>query len=248
MINLLALRNDPQNYHKALQRKGAKIDVDELLELDDERKNLLQKVEAFRRTQNEASQRIAQEKDVGKKSRLIAEMKTVSDDLKIYEEKLTRAKENLDKKLLEIPNPPHESAPDGGEEDAETIKEEGKLPNFTFKPRDHIELGESLDLIDTKRGAKVSGSRFYYLKNEGALLELALNNYVLEILVKKGFTPMTTPTLVREQAMIGTGFFPAERFEVYEVNPSTESNPEGDDLFLIGTTKSLIHLQRQSGC
>lgn len=237
MIDLTALRADPQKYYESIKRKGQEIDVDELLELDDERKDLLQKSEALRRTQNEASQRIAQEKDATKKSQLIAEMKTVADDLKIYEEKLARAKKTLEEKLLEIPNLPHESTPDGGEEDSEVIKKEGSPRNFEFDPKDHAELGELLDLIDTKRGAKVSGSRFYYLKKDAVLLEVALNNYVLDILTKKGFTPMSTPTLVREPAMVGTGFFPADRFEIYEVNPSTETNPDGDDLFLIGTSE-----------
>ncbi len=237
MIDLKALRIDPQTIYSALKRKGVDIDVDELLELDDQRKEYLQKTETLRRTQNEASQKIAAEKDAGKKSKMIAEMKEVSDDLKIYDEKLNLAQKSLNEKLLTVPNPPHESAPDGGEEDALEIRKVGEPKNFTWKPKDHEELGATLDLIDTKRGAKVSGSRFYFLKNEAVLLEFALAQYVLEKLITKGFTPMTVPTLVRESAMIGTGFFPAERFEVYEVNPTTKDNPEGDDLFLIGTSE-----------
>ncbi len=237
MIDLKALRIDPQTIYSALKRKGVDIDVDELLELDDQRKEYLQKTETLRRTQNEASQKIAAEKDAGKKSKMIAEMKEVSDDLKIYDEKLNLAQKSLNEKLLTVPNPPHESAPDGGEEDALEVRKVGEPKNFTWKPKDHEELGATLDLIDTKRGAKVSGSRFYFLKNEAVLLEFALAQYVLEKLITKGFTPMTVPTLVRESAMIGTGFFPAERFEVYEVNPTTKDNPEGDDLFLIGTSE-----------
>ncbi len=237
MIDLKALRIDPQTIYSALKRKGVDIDVDELLELDDQRKEYLQKTEILRRTQNEASQKIAAEKDAGKKSKMIAEMKEVSDDLKIYDEKLNLAQKSLNEKLLTVPNPPHESAPDGGEEDALEVRKVGEPKNFTWKPKDHEELGATLDLIDTKRGAKVSGSRFYFLKNEAVLLEFALAQYVLEKLITKGFTPMTVPTLVRESAMIGTGFFPAERFEVYEVNPTTKDNPEGDDLFLIGTSE-----------
>lgn len=237
MIDLKLLRADPQKIYSALKRKGADVDVDELLELDEERKECLQKVENLRRTQNEASQKIASAKDPMAKSKLIAEMKEVADELKLFEGKLARANELLQKRLIGIPNPPHESVPDGGEQDAETIKTVGEIRNFTFKPRDHEELGKILDLIDTARGAKVSGSRFYYLKNEAVLLEFALVNYVLEKLMPKGFTPMITPTLVRESAMAGTGFFPAERFEVYHVNPKTEEEPENDDLYLIGTSE-----------
>ncbi|MFH1375716.1 MAG: serine--tRNA ligase [Patescibacteria group bacterium] len=237
MLDLNALRSDPQAFYSALKRKGQEIDVDELLELDDERKEYLQKAEALRRTQNEANQRIAGEKDSAKKSKLIAEMKEVSDKLKVTEGKLARVKKSLDEKLLAVPNPPHESAPDGGAEDAEVLRKHGKQTKFDFKTQDHATLGIITDIIDTARGAKVSGSRFYYLKNEAVQLEFALLQYGMEILREKGFTLMTTPTLVREQAMIGTGFFPAERFEIYEVNPSSAENPEGDDLFLIGTSE-----------
>ncbi|MFH0776413.1 MAG: serine--tRNA ligase [Patescibacteria group bacterium] len=236
MINLQFLRENPQEFFNAVSRKGAKIDVDEILELDDERRDLLQKVENLRRTQNEANQKIVKA-DPAAKSKLIAEMKEVSGDLKLLEERLARAQKTLDEKLIVIPNPPHESAPDGGEDAAVELRQVGTIRNFEFVPRDHSELGELCDLTDTKRGAKVSGSRFYYLKNEAVLLEFALVQYALEILISKGFTPMITPTLVREKAMIGTGFFPADRFEVYEVNPSSETNPEGDDLFLIGTSE-----------
>jgi len=236
MIDLQKLRENPQDFYNALKRKGADVDVDEVLELDDKRKELLQKVEGLRRTQNEANQKIA--KAAGsEKSKLIAEMKKVSDDLKKSEEKLGKIQQKLDEILVTIPNPPHESAPDGGEGDAEELRKVGDVRNFEFTPKDHSEIGEICDLIDTKRGAKVSGSRFYYLKNEAVVLEFALAQYALEILMEKGFTPMTTPTLVREKAMIGTGFFPADRFEIYEVNPSTKENPEGDDLFLIGTSE-----------
>ncbi|MFH0833798.1 MAG: serine--tRNA ligase [Patescibacteria group bacterium] len=236
MINLQFLRENPQEFFNAVSRKGAKIDVDEILELDDERRDLLQKVENLRRIQNEANQKIVKA-DPATKSKLIAEMKEVASDLKLLEERLERVQTSLDKILLTIPNPPHESAPDGGEENSVELRQVGTIRNFEFRPRDHAELGELCDLIDTKRGAKVSGSRFYYLKNEAVVLEFALAQFALEILQKKGFTPMITPTLVREKAMIGTGFFPADRFEVYEVNPTTEANPEGDDLFLIGTSE-----------
>ncbi|MCF7846314.1 MAG: serine--tRNA ligase [Candidatus Peribacteraceae bacterium] len=236
MIDLQKLRDDPQAYFAALERKGAKIDVDEILELDDERRDLLQKVEALRRTQNEANQKIARA-EAQEKSKLIAEMKQVSDDLKLLENKLEKAQIALEKLLIEVPNPPHESVPDGGEEDASELKKVGAVREFDFPIKNHAELGELCDLIDTKRGAKVSGSRFYYLKNDAVNLEFALAQFALEILQQKGFTPMITPTLVREKAMIGTGFFPADRFEIYEVNPSSEANPEGDDLFLVGTSE-----------
>jgi seryl-tRNA synthetase len=236
MININELRKAPQDFYNAFKRKGADVDVDELLELDDQRKELLQKVEGLRRIQNEASQKIVKAKG-SEKSKLIAEMKQVSNDLKNSEECLAEVQQELNAVLIKIPNPPHESVPNGGEDDAIELRKVGKIRDFDFIPKSHAEIGEACDLIDTKRGAKVSGSRFYYLKNEAVILEFALVQYALSILMKKDFTPMITPTLVREKAMIGTGFFPADRFEVYEVNPSTKDNPEGDDLFLTGTSE-----------
>jgi seryl-tRNA synthetase len=237
MIDLQKARENTENFAKAVARKGSKIDLNEIIELDDERKDLLQKVENLRRTQNEASQKIASATDPAIRSKLIGEMKTVASDLKKFEDQLGRAQTTLNKKLLEIPNPPDESVPDGGEDDAKELRQVGEIRNFEFKPKDHAELGEICDLIDTKRGAKVSGSRFYYLKNEAVNLEFALAQFALEIMQKNGFTPMITPTLVREQAMIATGFFPNEKVNIYEVNPSSESNPDGDDLFLTGTSE-----------
>ncbi|MFA6458659.1 MAG: serine--tRNA ligase [Patescibacteria group bacterium] len=237
MIDFQKLRSNPQDFAAAVTRKGGKIDVDELLELDDERRELLQRVENLRRTQNEANQKIASAKDPALRSKLIEEMKGVASDLKNYEEQLARAQKSFDKKLLEIPNPPDKSAPDGGEDDAVTLRQVGAIRNFEFVPRDHAELGEICDLIDTRRGVKVSGSRFYYLKNEAVILEFALAQFALEILQNKGFTPMITPTLVHEKAMVATGFFPNEKMNIYEVNPSSETNAEGDDLFLTGTSE-----------
>lgn len=237
MIDFQKLRENPQSFAAAIARKGAEIDADALLELDEERRELLQKVENLRRTQNEANQKIASAKDPAVRSKLIVDMKGVASDLKNFEEQLNRAQKTFDKKLLEIPNPPDASAPDGGEDDALELRQVGKIRNFEFQPRDHAELGEICDLIDTRRGVKVSGSRFYYLKNEAVILEFALAQFALEILQKKDFTPMITPTLVHEKAMIATGFFPNEKSNIYAVNPSTDANPDGDDLFLTGTSE-----------
>lgn len=237
VIDLSALRADPQKFYSAVLRKNVEFDVDEVLELDEQHRELIQKVEVLRRTQNEANQRIVSEKDAHRRSTLIAEMKAVAGDLKLSEGKLTRARAVLQKLLLAIPNPPDASVPNGGEDDAKVEREVGKPRQFDFNPRDHTELGKLCDLFDTVRAAKISGARFYFLKNEAVLLEFALIQFVLEMLQKKGFTPMTTPTLVREAAMEGTGFFPAEREQIYAVNSADAENPDGDNLFLVGTSE-----------
>lgn len=237
MIDLKKLREDPQGFYAAVRRKNPTIDIDEILELDEAKRADQQVFDNLRRTQNEANQHISSEKDPGKKSTLIAEMKKVSDEIKVVQDRLDRTAKLLSDKLITIPNPPDASVPDGGEADFVVVKTEGSPRNFTFRPRDHEDLGKLLDIIDTTRGAKVSGSRFYFLKNEAVLLEFALVNYVLERAATRGFRPMIVPTLVRESAMYGTGFFPADRNEIYAVNPTTESNPDGDDLFLVGTSE-----------
>jgi seryl-tRNA synthetase len=237
VFNLKSLHANPQKISTALKRKGIKIDLNELLKLDDKRKKYLQKIETLRHTQKLASKKISQEKNATKKSAAIAEMKTVSSELKTLEKKIICVQKILKEKLLEIPNPPHESVPDGGENDFKVLREIGAPRDFKFKPFNHVELGEKLDLLEIKRGVKTSGSRFYFLKNQAVQLEFALAQFIIEKLIEKGFTPMIVPNLVREEAMQNTGFFPAEREQTYQVNPTTKENPNGDDLFLIGTSE-----------
>lgn len=236
MLDLKTLRTDFAAISAALTKKGFTGDLAELLQLDDDRRADLQVVEGLRRRQNEENQRIAAASPA-EKSKLIEDMKGVASELKVASERLARTEKVLTEKLLGVPNPPHESVPEGGEDDFVVVKTVGEPRQFAFPPRDHAELGTALDLIDTARGAKVSGSRFYYLKNDAVLLEFALVQFILTKLIARGFTPMLTPTLVREAAMVGTGFFPADRNEIYHVNPKTAADPEGDDLYLAGTSE-----------
>ena len=134
--------------------------------------------------------------------------------------------------LSQLPNITHESVPEGRDESGnQEVKTWGNKPKFDFKAKDHAELGAALDLIDTERGAKVSGARFWYLKNDLVMLEFSLIQYAANFMRGKGFTPMLPPMLVREAAMFGTGFFPADKNEVYKVNA------DEDDLYLIGTAE-----------
>ena len=131
-----------------------------------------------------------------------------------------------------VPNPPLDSVPEGKDEESNAvIKTHGEKPTFNFEPKDHIELGKSLDIIDIERGVRASGARFYYLKNEAALLEFALIQHIIHKLNSKGFNPVIPPVLVKEEAMYATGFFPADRNEIYHVNP------DDDDLYLVGTSE-----------
>ena len=211
------------------EKKQVTVDIDKIIELNEKRKEIIQEVESLRAKQNEVSKEIPQAED---KSKLIAEMTSVKEEIKSLEPKLSEIEQELDDLALKVPNPPHESVP-FGKDDTENvqIKVHGEKPKFDFEPKNHIELGKSLDIIDIERGVRTSGARFYYLKNEGAMLELALLQFVMQKLHSKGFSPVIPPVLVKEEAMYATGFFPADRNEIYSVNPGE------DNLFLVGTAE-----------
>jgi len=237
MIDLKKLRENWAEYEAGFKKKQVDIDVDKLLELDEKHRSLIQEVEKMRAEKNEVSKMIAglAGDERGKK---IQEMKTLGEKLDKSEDELNKIIVQLKGLTLALPNPPDESVPEGkDDEDNEVIKTVGEIPKFDFEPRDHIELGEMLDIIDMETGAKTSGARFYFLKNEAVLLEFALIQWLLKEFTERGFTPVTVPMLVKEEMMYATGFFPADKNEIYTVNPSHEKNPEGDDLYLVGTSE-----------
>lgn len=220
MLDVKFIRGNLEEVKKALAKKGQNYDLAKIVKLDDERKDVQARVETL---QAEANQ-LAKE---GKRSDRGVEVKQMLKDL---EPQLNEAKEALFNELAQIPNIPADDVPTAEEGDREELKK-GDIPKFNFEAKDHLALGESLDLIDVERAARVSGARFSYLKNEAVLLEFALINYLIEKLTKKGFRPMLVPDLVKEEAMFGTGFFPADKNEIYHVNPGE------DDLYLIGTAE-----------
>jgi len=157
-------------------------------------------------------------------------MREVSARIKQLEGELEGVEEDRDRLAATIPNPPDPEAPDGDtDEDAVVLREVGERPSFDFEPRDHLDLGRDLGLIDTEKAAAASGSRFAYLIGDLVLVELALIRYAIDILAEEGFTPVVPPVLVREEALYGSGFFPGEREMIYEV--------ERDELFLVGTSE-----------
>ena len=237
MIDLKKLRENRAEYEAGFEKKRVDVDVDKVLELDEKHRALIQEVETMRAEKNEVSKAIAGLSGAEREAK-IKEMKTLGEKLAASEEELNKIIVQLKALTEAIPNPPHASVPEGvDEEDNEVVKTVGKPPKFDFEPKDHLELGELLDIIDMETGAKTSGARFYYLKNELVLMEFALVQWLLQKLTDKGFTPVTVPQLVKEEMMYATGFFPADKNEIYTVNPSHEKNPEGDDLFLVGTSE-----------
>lgn len=235
MIDLAALRQHTNGMTAAIRRKNPAFDPTPLLAADDKRKQLQQQFNELRAKQNAANDAIAQASGEEKQAR-IAKMKAVAEQVRGVEAELKAAEHELRELLYAVPNPPLPQIPDGGEDDFRVVKTVGEVPQLGFEPLAHEALGAKLGIIDTERAAKVSGSRFYFLKAEAVLLQFALVQHALRAILAKGFVPMAAPTLVREEGMFATGFFPADRNEYYTANPSTPDQT-GDDLVLAGTSE-----------
>jgi seryl-tRNA synthetase len=231
LLDLKAIREDPEAARSALARRGAADELDELLRLDTRRRELLPQIEGRRAAQNKASEQIAEAKRAGADAEAaIAEMREVAAEAKQLDAQLGEVTEALDRIAAGLPNLPSPDAPDGmTEEDAAVVKEVGEPPSFDFGVRDHLEIGTAHGLIEVEAAARTSGSRFAYLMGDLVLLELALVRYAIDVVSADGFRPVIPPVLVREEALYGTGFFPGEREMIYEV--------PRDDLFLVGTSE-----------
>jgi seryl-tRNA synthetase len=229
MLDIKRLREDPEPFRKGLARRGMPERVDELLAADARRRERTRRAEELRAAQNKASKEIGSAQG-DEKQRLIAEVASVSAELKELEPQLAAAESELAALLAATPNLPADSAPDGGEDDAVEIKRNHEEPpTFDFEVRDHVALGELLGVLDIERAARTSGSRFVYLLGDIVLLQFALMRNAMDILVDEGFTPVIPPVLVREEAMYGTGFLPADEAQIYKT--------EEDELYLVGTAE-----------
>jgi seryl-tRNA synthetase len=223
MLDLKAIRRDPEPVRAALARRrdGSEATLDRVLELDARRRELLPETESLRARQNEASAAIGRAKKEGREaSEEIAAMQDVARRVKTLNEELAGAEAELDEALMALPNPPDPTAAD---EDT-TIREVGEAG---ASGRDHIEVAG--DLIDVEAGARVAGSRFAYLKGELVLLEFALMRWAMEELRGEGFEPVVPPVLVREEAMVGTGYLPDTEQQIYRL--------ADDNLYLAGTSE-----------
>jgi seryl-tRNA synthetase len=214
-----------------LARRGAAEDLDRLLELDARRRELLPQVEELRARQNKASEAIAEAKRSGGDAEaLIAEMKEVSAEAKRLGGELTEVEAARDELAATLPNLPHPDAPDGGEDDAVTLREVGERPQFSFDVLDHLQLAEPHGWIDMEKAAEASGARFAYLMGDLVMVQLALVRLAVDTVRAEGFEPVVPPVLVREGPLYGTGMFPGEREMIYATD-------ERDDLFLVGTSE-----------
>lgn len=225
MIDIKFIRENKERVAQNLKNRKSDVDLDTILELDERRRSFQEVFDTKRAEQK----RLSKEKPDAETIEKLKEMKI---GIQAAEDQMKATEEKLNALLMDVPNMLHDSVPMGNPDDAQIIRTSGEPTKFDFATLNHEELGKRLDIIDTERGAKVSGNRFWYLKGKMVQLEFALLQYAMGILVKKGFTPVIPPHMVREHVLYGAGFFPAAKFEVYSVNPGE------DDLFLIGTSEA----------
>jgi seryl-tRNA synthetase len=229
MLDIAFIRNNPEVVKEGVRKKRMKVDIDEILSIDNDIRFLKTEVETLRADRNRISKDVSRS-DGPQRDELISQIRFIKESLTDKEPKLKNLEERFEQLMLFVPNPPAPEVPEGdSDEDNVVLREVGKLPTFDFVPKDHLELAESLDIVDMPRAVKFAGARMYFLKNEGALLEFALFKFALDHLFSKGFQPMIVPQLVRREAMVGTGFFPLGEEDTFFVSK--------DDLYLIGTAE-----------
>ena len=234
MLDAQFIREHLDEVKANLRHRNVKADVDRVVQLDDERKRLEQQTQALQQRQNEVSKLIPKEKDAAKKQELIAEGKKLREQVAELTKQVDQVKDDLRAALVTIPNMTHPDAPVSTDPAGnKVIKTWGEPRKFDFPAKDHVALAEKLQLVDFEAGASVAGQKFYFLKNEAALLEIALVQYAMQALVKEGYTPVITPDVARVEVLEGIGFLPRDpdpnKRQIYSIADS--------DLCLIATAE-----------
>lgn len=230
MLDLQFLCDNRELVEQNGRNRGVKLDLSKLIDLAGQRKQLILKGDQLRRDQKEVSAQIPKA-PADQKAGLVAKGKELREQIGTAERELGEVEVMLREEQMQVPNMTHPDAPVGKDEaESKTVREWGTKPQFSFAPKDHVDLMTSLDLVDLEAGAKVAGTGFYFLKNEGALLELALVNYAVQKLRKEGFTIYSTPDLAREEVLLGTGYMPrGPETQIYSI--------QGTDLSLVATAE-----------
>jgi len=233
MLDIKFIRENPDKVKEGISKKGADSSlVAQVLDLDKKRRELIQQIDTLRAKKNIAEEKLLKEKEESKKE-ILEVLKQAKNVLEKKETELKEIEKEYQRSMSLIPNLPLEDVPFGKDEkDNVVLREMGKKPHWNFTPKDYLTLGESLDIIDTKRAAKTSGSRFGFLKREAAQLEIALIYFAFDKLTKKGFIPVIPPVMIKAQPMWAMGYLDRGRDEVYYL-------PK-DDLYLIGTAEQII--------
>jgi seryl-tRNA synthetase len=229
MLDIKFIRENKDLVEAGAKKKKVKVDINELISIDDKRLLVLNEVERLRAEQNAVSDRMTQITDPGAKAELIKSMQAHKEDLKQKEEELKVIMETWRDLMLRVPNVPDPSVPDGNS-DAENVEVKvwGEKPQFDFAPKDHVEIMKALDLADFERGAKVHGFRGYFLKGDAAILSMAIWRYAMDFFGAKGFLPMLAPSIVRKEHFYGTGHLPNDAEDLFETQ---------DDDYLSGTAE-----------
>src|SRR3954454_4898437 len=232
MIDVKVLRSDPDRVRASQRARGeSEAVVDDLLAADEARRGAISRYEELRAEQKDLGKRVARAAG-DDRTALLARTRELADDVKKADAAQSEASPEFHALLKQVGNLVFPDVPPGGEDDYVVLETHGKPRDFAaegFRPRDHLELGQLLGAIDVERGAKVSGSRFYYLTGQGAELELALTNMAMSLALRNGFTPMIPPALVKPSAMERTGFLGQAAQDVYHLDAA--------DLYLVGTAE-----------
>ncbi|MEK7505942.1 MAG: serine--tRNA ligase [Patescibacteria group bacterium] len=229
MLDIKFIRDHQDLVAAAAKKKHVDFDVRELIEADDRRKELLQSVEGKRERQNAASLAIVAEKDPSKRTSLITDMQRLKTELAKDEDKLAAAMKTWQLLMLRAPNVPDMSVPDGVDDSGNMeVRVWGKKPEFNFTPKSHDELLKLNDMADLERGVKVAGFRGYFLKNDGALLNFAIWNFVIDRFRKKDFIPIIAPSVIKREVFMGTGYIPQGEDDLYKTQ---------DGAYLAGTSE-----------
>jgi len=230
MLNPRTLRDDRDRILESCRKRRIDVDLDAILEAQERHNAQLTRLGEANQRRN-AHQKAGKRKlEPDEREAFVAEGKRLKEEVALIEAELQGSQEKFHRQLGELPNLIHPESPVGGEEDFRELHTWGEIPSFDFEPRDHLQICQDLDLADFERASRVTGSKFYYLKNEAALLELALQRFALDILLDEGFTPVTTPDLARPEIIEGLGFNPrGEESQIYSI--------AGHDLCLVGTAE-----------
>ncbi len=231
MLDIKFIKEHLEAVKKNIVDRNMVADADLVVKLYDEKTALQQKLDSLRQQRNENAAKMKGKLEQDVRTALIAEGKKLKEDIAALEKDYEEAEKAFKVAMMDIPNMAHPDAPIG-KEDKENleVKKWGNIPQFNFQPKDHVELCEALDLVDFETATRVSGTKFYYLKNEAVILELALTRYVMDIIMKEGFTPFITPDVAKEEVAAGIGFNPrGEESNIYTV--------EGTGTCLVGTAE-----------
>ena len=231
MLDATFIRNNLDAVKRNCEDRNVKADVDRVIQIDDERRRLAQETQTLQQKQNELSKLIPKEKDKDKKQTLVQQGRELREKVAALEAQQKQIDADLRAVLVTIPNMSHPDAPVGkAAEDNKVLHRWGEPRQFDFPPKDHVALAESLDLVDFEAGSSVAGQKFYFLKNEAVLLELALVQYAMGVLIREGYTPVITPDVARVEVLEGIGFIPrGPETQIYSL--------ENTDLCLIATAE-----------